>query len=77
MYYDLNFKKSLILMYNQYNKYNMSIKTFIVIIKEVFSISKTTFYRWLKNAEIIDFKIKNNIRVNNKFHIYFFVYIKQ
>ena len=47
-------------MYNQYNKYNMSIKTFIVIIKEVFSISKTTFYRWLKNAEIIDFKIKNN-----------------
>jgi len=60
MYYDLNFKKSLILMYNEYNEYNIQINTFLVIIKKAFSISKSAFYRWLKDTEIINLKIKNN-----------------
>ena len=65
MFYDNNFKKSIILMHQEYIKNKQPVKIFINIIKKVFGISRSTFYSWLDNKEIVNLEIKKTYK-NNK-----------
>jgi hypothetical protein len=65
MFYDNNFKKSIILMHQEYIKNKQPVKSFINIIKIVFEISRSTFYNWLDNKEIVNFEIRKSYK-NNK-----------
>lgn len=65
MFYDNNFKKSIILMHQEYIKNKQPVKSFINIIKIVFDISRSTFYNWLDNKEIVNFEIRKSYK-NNK-----------
>lgn len=52
-------------MHQEYIKNKQPVKIFINIIKKVFSISRSTFYSWLDNKEIVNLEIKKTYK-NNK-----------
>ena len=63
MFYDIPFKKSILTMYLHY-KEQKNIQYFISLIQDCFSISKSTFYTWLNNNEISNYKV--DIKYDNK-----------
>jgi transposase len=63
MFYDFPFKKSILTMYLHY-KEQKNIQYFISLIQDCFSISKSTFYTWLNNNEISNYKV--DIKYDNK-----------
>jgi len=65
MFYDNNFKKSIVMMHQEYIKNKQPIKTFIDLIKKIFNISRSTFYDWQNNKEIVNLEIKKNYKNNN------------
>ena len=65
MFYNDNFKKSIILMHQEYIKNKQSVKSFINIIKNIFYISRSTFYNWFNNKEIVNLEIQKTYK-NNK-----------
>lgn len=65
MFYDNNFKKSIILLYFDFIENKQPIKEFIKVIKKIFFIQRSTFYNWLNNKEIINLEVKKNYKNNN------------
>ena len=65
MFYNDNFKKSIILMHQEYIKNKQPVKSFINIIKNIFYISRSTFYNWFNNKEIVNLEIQKTYK-NNK-----------
>ena len=53
MYYNNNFKKSILILHKEFIKNKEPIKKFINLIKKIFCISRSTFYNWFNNEEII------------------------
>jgi len=53
MYYNNNFKKSILILHEEFIKNKEPIKKFINLIKKIFCISRSTFYNWFNNEEII------------------------
>jgi hypothetical protein len=56
MFYDISFKKSNLIMYHRYREQKLNVQSFIDLIDVTFNISKSTFYNWLNNDDIIVFK---------------------
>lgn len=52
-------------MHQEYIKNKQPIKTFIDLIKKIFNISRSTFYDWQNNKEIVNLEIKKNYKNNN------------
>ena len=65
MFYNEYFKKSIILMHQEYIKNKQPVKKFINIINKVFNISRSTFYNWYNNKEIVNLKFQKTYK-NNK-----------
>lgn len=66
--FDLQFKISIIDVYNYYNLNNFYNYDFLKMINKCFNIKKTTFYNWLNDDEIINAEriyINNNKLINN------------
>jgi transposase len=65
MYYDNNFKKSIIDLHTDYINNNQPVNLFIKLINKIFKISRSTFYSWLNNEDITNLKVKKNYKNNN------------
>jgi len=65
MYYDNNFKKSIIDSHTEHINNNQSVNLFIKLINKIFKISRSTFYSWLNNEDITNLKVKKNYKNNN------------
>ena len=53
MFYNIDIKKSIILMHSNFNEnQDLQIKTFFEIIKKSFNIGKSTIYEWINNPDI-------------------------
>lgn len=61
MYFDISFKKSILIIYTNFKDSNISIDKFINSIEKSFGISKSTFYNWLNDPSI------NNYKLNAKY----------
>lgn len=60
MYYDISFKKSIIMMYDAYKYNKLMIKFFIESIYKFFGISKSIFYVWCKDVNIKNYNLVYN-----------------
>ena len=65
MFYDNNFKKSIIDLHSEYKNNKESIINFIELIKKIFKIPRSTFYSWLNDKEINNLKVIKNYKNNN------------
>jgi hypothetical protein len=65
MFYDNNFKKSIIDLHTEYKNNKESIINFIELIKKIFKIPRSTFYSWLNDKEINNLKVIINYKNNN------------
>jgi len=65
MYNNISFKKSILILYDNYIKNKLKFFDFIDTINKSFGISKTTFYNWKNNPEIQNFNITLNYENKN------------
>jgi len=65
MFYDNNFKKSIIDLHHEYKNKKQPLKEFIKLIVKIFKIPRSTFYSWLNDKEINNLKVIKNYKNNN------------